>query len=134
MSSRPPARTCRTVRDARVRDLCWTARLSLPSTPSDLLVFLSGAFRAFPPCDIFDVRGSSMMMFFLCIYQSLPAEARPFCLLVLYIDRKWLCVHLHLLKTQPALIYGRLYLPMKNTTSISGTRKRIMTLAVSTSF
>jgi hypothetical protein len=75
-----------------------------------------------------------MMMFFLCIYQSLPAEARPFCLLVLYIDRKWLCVHLHLLKTQSTLIYGQLYLPTENITSIGVTGKRIMTIAVSTSF
>jgi hypothetical protein len=33
-----------------------------PQAPPDLLVFLSGAFRASPPCDIFDVRGSPMTM------------------------------------------------------------------------
>jgi hypothetical protein len=40
----------------------------------------------------------------------------------------------HLLETQPTLIYGRLYLPTKNITIIGGIRKRIMPLAISTSF
>jgi hypothetical protein len=43
------------------------------------------------------------------------------------IDRKWLRVHLHLLKNQPALIYGRLYLSTENITIIGGMRKRIVT-------
>jgi hypothetical protein len=64
MSIRLLARRCRIVRDAQGRDLCSTVRLSLPPTPPDLLVFLSEAFRAIPPCDIFDVRGSPMMRFF----------------------------------------------------------------------
>jgi hypothetical protein len=31
---------------------------------SELVSILSGAFQAIAPCDIFDVRGSSMMIFF----------------------------------------------------------------------
>jgi hypothetical protein len=38
--------------------------------PPNLLVFLSGAFRAIPSCDIFDVQGSPMMVFL-----SLPLSA-----------------------------------------------------------
>jgi hypothetical protein len=41
------------------------------------------------------------------------------------------CVHLHLLKRQPAIIYGRLYLSMKNITIIGGMEKRIMPLTIS---
>jgi hypothetical protein len=37
----------------------------------------------------------------------------------------WLCVHLHLLKTQPTLIYGRLYLSTKNITIIGGMGKEL---------
>jgi hypothetical protein len=44
------------------------------------------------------------------------------------------CVHLHLLKTQPTLIYGRLYLSSENVTIIGGMGKRIMPFAVSSSF
>jgi hypothetical protein len=50
------------------------------------------------------------------------------------IVRKLLCVHLHLLKNQPVLIYDRLYLSTKNITIISGMGKIIMSLVVSTSF
>jgi hypothetical protein len=42
------------------------------------------------------------------------------------------CVHLHFLKSQPALIYGRLYLSTKNITVIGGMRERIMPLTIST--
>jgi hypothetical protein len=48
------------------------------------------------------------------------------------VNRKWLCVYLHLLKSQPALIYGRLYLSTKNITIIGGMRKKIMPLTIST--
>jgi hypothetical protein len=41
-------------------------------------------------------------------------------------------VYLHLLKSQPALIYGRLYLSTKNITIIGGMGKRIMPLTIST--
>jgi hypothetical protein len=34
-----------------------------PLTPPDLLVFLSETFWAIPPCDIFDMLGSPMIMF-----------------------------------------------------------------------
>jgi hypothetical protein len=43
------------------------------------------------------------------------------------------CVHLHLLKRQLALIYGRLYLSTKNITIIGGMGKRIMPLTICTS-
>jgi hypothetical protein len=42
-------------------------------------------------------------------------------------------VNLHLLETQSALIYGRLYLSTKNIAIIGGMRKRIMPLAISMS-
>jgi hypothetical protein len=56
-------RRCRTVHDAQVKEFCLAAWLSLPPVPPNLLVFLSGAFQAISSCDIFDVRGSPMMMF-----------------------------------------------------------------------
>jgi hypothetical protein len=43
------------------------------------------------------------------------------------------CVHLHILKDQLALIYGRLYLSTKNITIIGGMGKRIMPLAINMS-
>jgi hypothetical protein len=43
-------------------------------------------------------------------------------------------VYLHFLKTQPTLIYSRLYLSTKNITILGGMGKRIMPLAVSMSF
>jgi hypothetical protein len=49
------------------------------------------------------------------------------------IDRKWLRIQLHLLKSQSSLIYGQLYLSMKNITIIGGMGKRIMPLTISTS-
>jgi hypothetical protein len=62
MSSGSFARKCRTGRDARVREMCSAAQLSMPPAPSNLLVFLSGAFRAILSYDMFDVRGSPVTM------------------------------------------------------------------------
>jgi hypothetical protein len=84
----------RTVRDARVREPCSAAQLSLPPAPPNLLVFLFEAFRAIPHCDIFDVRGSPMMMFCFYLYQPFPAELRFFTCGFYFIDRKWLCLHI----------------------------------------
>jgi hypothetical protein len=67
-----------TVCDARVRELCSAARLSLSPAPSDLLVFLSGAFRAIPPCDILDVRGSPMMMFLPLSLSAVSGQTKTF--------------------------------------------------------
>jgi hypothetical protein len=122
LSTRPSACRCRTIRDTRVRELCLAARLSLPLVPPNLLVFLSGAFRAIPPCDILNVRGSPMAMFLPLPLSSTSNRTQTF-----------LHVHLHLLKNQSALIYGWLYLSTKNVITIGGMGKRIMPLAVSTS-
>jgi hypothetical protein len=106
MSIRPSACRCWTVRDARGRDLCCTARLSLPPAPPDLLVFLSEAFRAIPPCDIFDVRGSPMMMFFPLPLSATSSRTKTLLLASSIVLIGNGCVHLHLPKTQLALIYG----------------------------
>jgi hypothetical protein len=63
----------------RARLLNW----AYPSVPPDLLVFLSGAFRAIPPCDMFDVWWSPITMLSLLPLSAILAEPRLFCLWVL---------------------------------------------------
>jgi hypothetical protein len=99
-----------------------------PLVPPDLLVFLSGAFREISSCDLFDVRRSPVMMFCLCLYRPLRLNQDLFACGFYCIERKWFCVHLHLLKSQLALIYSWLYLSTKNITIIGGMGKRIMPL------
>jgi hypothetical protein len=70
MSTGSSVRRCWTVRNARVKEFFSATWLSLPPLPLDLLVFLSGAIRAISSYDIFDMRGSPMMMFL-----SLPLSA-----------------------------------------------------------
>jgi hypothetical protein len=83
---------CRTVRDARVRLPCSTAQLSLPPASLDLLVFLPRAFRAIPPCDMFDVRGSSMTMLSPLPLTIISDRTKTFFACEFYcIDMKWLC-------------------------------------------
>jgi hypothetical protein len=53
---------------------------------------------------------------------------------IYYINKKWILVNLHLLETQQAFIYNQLYLLTKTIAIISGMQKRIVPLAISTSF
>jgi hypothetical protein len=129
----PSVRRCWTVHDARVREFCSAARLSLPPVSSDLLVFLFGAFQAISSCDIFDVRGSPMTMFLPLPLSATLGRTKTFLLVGSIVFTGNGCVYLHLMTSQPTLIYGRLYLSTKNITIIGGMGKRIMPLTISTS-
>jgi hypothetical protein len=74
-----------------------------------------------------------MTMFLPLPLSVTSSNQDPFACGFYCIDKEWLCVHLHLLKSQPTLIYGRLYLSMKIITIIGAMGKRIMTIAISTS-
>jgi hypothetical protein len=134
LNTRPSARRCRTIRDAWVRLSCSAPQLSMSPGASglaSLLVrsLLSNLFLWY----IWRTRIVNDDVFaFAFIGHSEPNQDLFAC--GFYdIDKKWLRVHLHLLKSQPTLIYGRLYLSTKNITIIGGMGKRIMPLTISTS-
>jgi hypothetical protein len=64
-----------------------------------------------------------MMIFFTLPLSATSAQTKTllFASSIVLIENG--CVHLHLLKTQPALIYGRLYLSSENVTIIGGMGK-----------
>jgi hypothetical protein len=74
--------------------------------PPDLLVFLSGAFLAIIPCDVFEVRESPMTMFLAFTFIGHFSPNQYFLLANSIILTGNGCVYLHILKTQPVLIYG----------------------------
>jgi hypothetical protein len=89
----------------------------LALAPPVLLILLPGALRVTTFSMIyFTCKDHQWWCFCLCL------SARLFVCRFYYIDRKWLFVNLHLLETQPTLIYCRLYLPTKNITIIGGMR------------
>jgi hypothetical protein len=101
-----------------------------PPAPLDMLVFLSGAFRAIPPCDMFDVRGSPMTMLLPCLYRPFPAGPRLFFLWV-YLTQNG-CVYLHLLKINRPSFMAIVSVDEKYYNH-GGMGKRIMPLAISMS-
>jgi hypothetical protein len=92
-------------------------------------------------CHHFPARNFSVFISLSCIANdgllvlALISRARPnqdfFIIKVDHIYWEWLCVHLHFLKFQSALVDSRLDLSPKHITIISGVRKLTVPLALS---
>jgi hypothetical protein len=107
----------------RARLLNWVC----PPAPPDLLVFLFRAFRAIFLWYIWRARIANDDIFAFAFIGHFEPNRDLFACGFYCIDRKWSCVHLHILKSQPTLIYGRLYLSTKKITIIGGMGKNYAT-------
>jgi hypothetical protein len=131
MSSGSFARKCRTGRDARVRETCSAAQLSMPPSAFELVSLLVWSLPSNP--FLWYVRRARITSDDAFAFISHFRSNHDFFACGSIVLTGNGCVHLHLMKNQPALNYGRLFLSTKNNTIIGGMGKRIMPLAMSMS-